>query len=62
MYEEIILRGIVIFEEKLIFFFIIVKVKSVFIRDGDYIKKGDLIVFMDDISVRFELKKKEREK
>lgn len=62
LYEEITLRGIVTSEEKPIFSSTTAKVKSVFIRDGDYIKKGDLIAFMDDTSVRLELKKKEREK
>lgn len=62
IYEKISLRGIVASEEKQIFSATMAKVKSVYKKDGDFVKKGELIALLDDQKIKAEIKKKEKEK
>ncbi|ABP66278.1 hypothetical protein Csac_0658 [Caldicellulosiruptor saccharolyticus DSM 8903] len=60
--EETTLRGVVTSEEIPIFSPVTAKVKNVFIKENNYVKKGDLIAILDDTKIRLEIKRKEREK
>jgi|GEM_PF-3255074 len=62
LHEEITLRGVVTSEEKPLFSSVTAKVKNVFIKENDYVKKNNLIAIFDDTKVKYEIKIKERER
>lgn len=59
--EKIVLRGIVRAEEKAIYSLVSGMVRKVYVREGDYVKKGKLLAYIDASNKVSELKKKEKE-
>ncbi|WP_148222716.1 efflux RND transporter periplasmic adaptor subunit [Caldicellulosiruptor acetigenus] len=59
--EKLVLRGIVRAEEKAIYSLVSGIVRKVYVCEGDYVKKGKQLVYIDSSNKVFELKKKEKE-